>query len=202
MTNKLFCHSLAAAASSLLLGFALCAHPYVPVNANWVNSYSKCENDTMSLFEASDNKVYNAALNYSLQFLDSIAPNVTSNFSNGTKADISVDMSETYTEQSFADYRDSCSSANGMVCFFDFNASLNATLNNIAIYQVDMTVLGFPMCSAKTCTAADVTNTTRQSLPQSFADTFGVSGNFSVEVLKFFCHSSKCRGLRGISNSK
>ncbi len=179
----------AVAASILYLGFFL---SLTQIEAAWLKHGSKCENETLALYNMNDFKLDDAASNYSYLALHSIAENITGAILNKKPTvNITTDLSDFYSDATFITYRDACFSVDGMICFFDLNAHANITLSSYGV-EIVATIYGFPFCAAPSCTREDIVNTTNQDLSGPIAEKIGAPMNFSLDVTKVNCHTLKC----------
>jgi hypothetical protein len=166
--------------------------PMTQVKAAWLHNVKHCGNETVALYDMDNFKLDGAASNYTTFALDSIAGNITEAIVNNISTiTITRDMSYSYSDVTFAAYRDSCFIVDGMVCFADFNADVNIS-NDDNDVKIKATIYGFPFCAAPSCTKDDLINATHQILPGAIVEKSEFSMNFSLDAIEVNCHFSKC----------
>ena len=120
----------------------------------------------------------------------------------GIKLEGSLDLTSTYLDPTFTDYKNACVNAGGKMCYVNVDASGSGI--NVIPYELKITIDGVPLCSADICDEADapdlvneVSSAATDYYGDSFSDvSFEVTGGYTCDA-STNDKSGTIRALRG-----
>ena len=150
---------------------------------------NECVMDTLNLHETQDQLLLQATEKYFL-FVAMTTKNVnwSLDFKGVPKAESSFDYTNTFSDQLFKDYEESCFSLGGMMCYFNIFLKGEISIYALTNLGANWNFTALPACTSTTCTGVDVSSLTDVGLPQAIADKL----DLSLDNLDFHVDVDKC----------
>jgi len=131
-----------------------------------------CNDDTLTLY-ANDTVLNETMVTYITNNKGALLPAASSD---GKSFSIEANYIGTYSDTSFAAYKEACSNATGIMCYIDMHIS--AKYQGV---QADFQYCGLPTCFANSCSKANITDT--PNIPPTVAAQDGTT--VSVQIFQY-----------------